>query len=181
MTNFLAAYSPDRNFQTEEEYLTLYPDDDIVDILGIDNYWDLQSPEGRRDAIKKLEIVANYALKTGKIAAFTETGSDKLLNDKWFTEMLGYVLNASSLTRQIVYVMVWPNHDLSHFYVPYPWFSPLLIGQSYRFVFKCINLLRTLPRQETTEGDFYTDGCRNDTAPFISSLFSSSTPSRGFG
>ena len=120
MTNFLAAYSPDRNFQTEEEYLTLYPDDDIVDILGIDNYWDLQSPEGRRDAIKKLEIVANYALKTGKIAAFTETGSDKLLNDKWFTEMLGYVLNASSLTRQIVYVMVWPNHDLSHFYVPYP-------------------------------------------------------------
>lgn len=123
ITNFLTAYSPDRNFSTEEEYLTWYPGDDIVDILGVDNYWDLQpseSDEGLKNAIMKLEIVVKYANKTGKVAAFTETGSDRILDPVWFTQKLAAALNASELTRQIVYVLVWRNHDLNHFYVPYP-------------------------------------------------------------
>jgi mannan endo-1,4-beta-mannosidase len=121
INNFLTAYSPDRNFTSEDEYLTWYPGDDIVDVIGVDNYWDLNQPEGGvENAILKLEIVAKYAHKTGKIAAFTETGSDKIQEPLWFTEKLGAVLNASEWTRQCAYVMVWRNHDLSHFYVPHP-------------------------------------------------------------
>lgn len=121
ITNFLTAYSPDRNFSTEEEYLTWYPGDDIVDVVGVDNYWDLrQSDGGLNNAILKLEIVVKYADKTDKVAAFTETGSDRISEPAWFTQKLGAALNASELTRKIVYAMVWRNHGLNHFYIPYP-------------------------------------------------------------
>lgn len=120
VTNFLTAYSPDRNFTTEEEYLTWYPGDDIVDVIGVDNYWDLRQPDGLESAIMKLEIVANYAEKTGKVAAFTETGLDGIIQEDWYTGRLGAALNASETTRKIVYAMVWRNHNLNHFYVPHP-------------------------------------------------------------
>ncbi len=121
ISNVLIAYSPDRNFTTEEEYLTWYPGDDIVNIIGVDNYWDMRQEEGSlENAIMKLEIVANYAEKTDKIAAFTETGSEKVTDPKWFTQRLAAALNASKLTRKIVYAMVWRNHDLNHFFLPPP-------------------------------------------------------------
>lgn len=121
LTNFLVAYSPDRHFNNEAEYLTWYPGDDIVDIVGVDNYYDMRSGEqGLQDAIHKLEIVARYAEKTGKVAAFTETGLDRIPDVTWYTEKLGAALNANEWTRKIVYALVWRNHDLDHFYVPYP-------------------------------------------------------------
>lgn len=119
--NFLVAYSPDRNFSTEAEYLSWYPGDDYVDIVGVDNYWDLnQGAEGLSAAIQKLEIAVQYAQKTDKVAALTETGLDRIEQADWYSANLAGVLEASELTRQAVYVMLWRNHDLSHFYVPHP-------------------------------------------------------------
>lgn len=120
LKNMLSAYSPDRNFTSEEEYLTWYPGDDVVDVIGVDNYWDFRTPDGFPNVIKKLEIAVNYANKTGKVAAFTETGSDGIRDTTWYTEKLYASLNATELTRQIVYAMVWRNRDLGHFYVPHP-------------------------------------------------------------
>lgn len=121
ITNFLVAYSPDRNFTNEAEYLTWYPGDDVTHIIGVDNYWDLGNEEdGLQKAVNKLEIVVTYAEKTGKVAAFTETGSDGIKNPVWYTQRLGTALKASELTRKIAYAMVWRNHDLGHFYVPHP-------------------------------------------------------------
>lgn len=121
VTNFLVAYSPDRHFNNEAEYLTWYPGDDLVDVIGVDNYYDMRSGEqGLQDAIHKLEIVARYAEKTGKVAAFTETGLDRITEKDWYTAKLGAALNANEWTRKIVYAMVWRNHDLTHFYVPHP-------------------------------------------------------------
>lgn len=120
LKNMLSAYSPDRNFNSEEEYLTWYPGDDVVDVIGVDNYWDFRTPDGLQNVSRKLEIAVNYANKTGKIAAFTETGSDGIRDTTWYTGKLYAALNASELTRQIVYVMVWRNRDLGHFYVPHP-------------------------------------------------------------
>jgi mannan endo-1,4-beta-mannosidase len=120
VTNFLTAYSPDRHFNTQEEYLTWYPGDDLVDIIGMDNYYDLSQGEaGLKSAIQKLEIVAKYAEQTEKVAAFTETGLDGIGNTTWYTEALGALINASEWTRKTTYAMVWRNHDLSHFYVPH--------------------------------------------------------------
>jgi mannan endo-1,4-beta-mannosidase len=120
LTDMLVAYSPDRNFNSEEEYLTWYPGDDMVDITGMDNYYDLRSEEGLQDAIRKLEIVVNYAGKSGKVAALTETGSDGIKDTTWYTETLYALLTSSQTTRKAVYAMVWRNRDLDHFYVPHP-------------------------------------------------------------
>jgi mannan endo-1,4-beta-mannosidase len=118
LKNLLIAFSPDKGFQTSEEYLKRYPGDDYVDILGLDDYSDFK--ENRLDqVVVKLGIVADLAQQKEKIAAFTETGSDKLQLANWYTSNLLQVLNASEKTRRISYVLVWRNRDTDHFYVPY--------------------------------------------------------------
>ncbi|ASB48952.1 glycoside hydrolase family 26 protein [Alkalitalea saponilacus] len=121
LDNFLVAYSPDRFFNSIDEYLTWYPGDEYVHVIGVDNYYDMRrGPDGLQDAILKLEIAAKYAKETGKIAAFTETGLDTIPDENWYTQSLAKVLNANEWTRRMAYVMVWRNHDLDHFYVPHP-------------------------------------------------------------
>lgn len=118
--DFLTAYSPDNRFNTEEEYLTWYPGDDIVDIIGMDNYGDFRvGSENVEAATKKLEVVVNYANKVDKVAAFTESGLDKVTDDQWFTRMLGPAFLQSEVASQIAYVMLWRNADTTHFFSSY--------------------------------------------------------------
>ncbi len=118
---FLAAYSPDRNFESREAYLTWYPGDEWVDIVGVDNYYDFKDEgDGLQAVIKKLEIAVAYARETGKIAAFTETGVNTMPHATWFTSQLAPVLLANDLTREIAYVMLWRNQDTTHFFSTYP-------------------------------------------------------------
>ncbi|HOI26669.1 MAG TPA: glycosyl hydrolase [Paludibacteraceae bacterium] len=116
--NMVTAYSPDRNFFTEEEYLQWYPGDDIVDIVGMDNYSDFTEHK-LDDIVKKLEIVVEYAKKHNKIPAMTECGSERLAIDNWYTTNLLKVITATEKTRQIAYAQVWRNHRMEHFYVPF--------------------------------------------------------------
>lgn len=118
VTNLLYAYSPDRNFNNKDEFLSRYPGDEYVDIVGMDNYWDFK-PEGEGlDAItKKLIILSELAKEKDKVAAFTETGSEKIPNPKWWTEELMKVMDHDSIN--IAFVMVWRNAHLNHFYAPH--------------------------------------------------------------
>lgn len=120
LNNLLIAYSPDRHFHSEEEYLRFYPGDAFVDVLGIDDYYDFkEGGDGIGAVVNKLNIIVDLASKKNKIPAFTETGSDKLENPKWFTEKLLKVLDSSNLMSKLSYVLVWRNTDVNHFYVPY--------------------------------------------------------------
>lgn len=120
LDNLTIAYSPDRGFHDETSYLTWYPGDQYIDILGVDNYHDFTENGDGLDAIaNKLSIVYEVAKAKGKLAAFTETGSDKIEDDLWYTKKLGKVLDTNDLTKKISYVLVWRNHDKKHFYVPY--------------------------------------------------------------
>jgi mannan endo-1,4-beta-mannosidase len=116
----VVAYSPDRNFNTEQEYLQWYPGDDIVDILGVDNYYDLKQPGGATEAIRKLHLVIDLAAKKAKLAAFTETGLELVPDSTWYSQQLGAVLNDSIVKQNISYVMVWRNDSEKHFFFPYP-------------------------------------------------------------
>lgn len=117
VSNILVAFSPDNRFNSEETYLERYPGDEYVDILGLDDYDDFRN--GRLDLIViKLGIVSDVAKKKNKIAAFTETGSDKLEISNWYTSNLLQVLKANEKTRNISWVMVWRNRDTEHFFVP---------------------------------------------------------------
>ena len=72
-------FRPITGFITEEQYLERYPGDEYVDMVGVDNYGDMG--RDRYDieaATKKLKIVSDYAVKAGKLAAFTETGLESI-------------------------------------------------------------------------------------------------------
>ena len=120
--SFIYAFSPDNRFFTEEQYLERYPGNEWVDLVGVDNYGDF-GRDGKYNleaGIKKLKIVSDYALKSGKLAAFTETGLESIPNTTWWTETLLKALRSEKM--QLCYVLVWRN-DISsptHFYAPFP-------------------------------------------------------------
>ena len=120
VNNFLYAFSPDNRYDTLEEYLERYPGDSYVDLVGMDNYADMgRDRYDLEAAIHKLKIVSDYAKDRGKIAAFTETGLETLLDTTWWTDTLLEVVKADGL--ELAYVLVWRNATNSdHYYAPFP-------------------------------------------------------------
>lgn len=120
--NLIYAFSPDNIFTSEEEYLERYPGNDYVDMVGMDNYGDF-GRYGRYNleaGYKKLKIVSDYAIKSNKLAAFTETGLESIPNITWWTDKLLATLQRSKL--KLCYVLVWRNDSKSptHYYAPFP-------------------------------------------------------------
>jgi mannan endo-1,4-beta-mannosidase len=119
--NFLYAFSPDKNFNSEKEYLERYPGDEWVDIVGVDNYGDMgRDKYDLNAAAKKLKIISDYAVKSRKLAAFTETGLESIPDTIWWT---GTLLNVMRMyDMKLAYVMVWRNDSKSptHYYAPFP-------------------------------------------------------------
>lgn len=106
---------------TEDEYLERYPGDTWVDMVGMDNYGDLGRNRYAIDtAALKLKIVSDYARKTGKVAAFTETGLESIPDTTWWTGTLLKTMKMQDM--RLAYVLVWRNDMRSptHFYAPYP-------------------------------------------------------------
>ncbi|RPD43999.1 glycoside hydrolase family 26 protein [Paracnuella aquatica] len=114
--NFLYAWSPDKNFNTELQYLERYPGDAYVDLVGMDNYGDMAVGTAPSVAGAKLKIISDYAIRKNKVAALTETGLSRLLQSDWFTGLLQKALQSS--TPQLAYVLVWANTK-DHFWTPY--------------------------------------------------------------
>ena len=120
--NLIYAFSPDNRFNSEEEYSERYPGNEWVDMAGVDNYGDF-GRDGKYNleaGIKKLKIVNDFAIRNGKLAAFTETGLESIPNPGWWTEILLKALRSEKLN--LCYVLVWRNDTQSptHFYAPYP-------------------------------------------------------------
>ena len=120
--NFIYAFSPDNIFMTEEKYLERYPGNEWVDMVGMDNYGDM-GRDGKYNldaAVKKLQIVSAFAEKNGKLAAFTETGLESLVNPNWWNEVLLKVMKSEGV--KMSYVLVWRNdrNSPTHYYAPAP-------------------------------------------------------------
>ncbi|HTF85420.1 MAG TPA: glycosyl hydrolase [Cellvibrio sp.] len=133
--NLIYAFSPDRSRTDinhfKRDYLYGYPGDDYVDIIGLDNYWDLGHPaneapaeQQKQDFARSLQAIVEIANEKGKIAALTEGGQDKLPNPRFWTDTVLPAINTNATTRQLAYMMVWRNANREregrdHFYVPY--------------------------------------------------------------
>lgn len=119
--NFIYAFSPDNRFNNEAEFLDRYPGNDWVDMVGVDNYGDMGRDGYALDkAAKKLKIISDFAIRTGKLAAFTETGLESIPNPTWWTESLLKTMQAEK--TELCYVLVWRNDTKSetHYYAPVP-------------------------------------------------------------
>lgn len=114
--NFLYAWSPDKNFASEAQYLERYPGDDYVDLVGMDNYGDLTASTPVSVAAGKLKIVSDYAKRKNKLAALTETGLDNLTMANWYTQKLLAVLQNQK--AELAFALVWANTK-DHFWTPY--------------------------------------------------------------
>lgn len=120
--NLIYAFSPDNKFFNEEQFLERYPGDEWVDMVGMDNYGDF-GRDGKYNleaGLKKLKIVSDYAIKSGKLSAFTETGLESIPKIDWWTSVLLKTLKAEKL--RLSYVLVWRNDIRSptHYYAPFP-------------------------------------------------------------
>lgn len=120
VTNLLFAYSPDIKFDTHEQFMSRYPGDKYVDILGIDDYYDFKKENPVEEAVKHITILADEAIKRNKLYAITETGDGNIPDYHWFTKELLTAIKHSEKTRGISYVLFWRNADSSQYFIPYP-------------------------------------------------------------
>ena len=121
--NALYAYSTDV-FDSEADYLERYPGDDVIDMLGFDDYQSVKSRDTRPVLVNRLRMVAAMARARGKLAALTETGVETVPDPNWWTGMLLPALKEAG--GGVSYVLVWRNANKAaepardHFYAPYP-------------------------------------------------------------
>lgn len=134
--NLLYAFSPDRSRididSFKEEYFYAYPGDNYVDIIGLDNYWDVGHPVNdaseelqQKHFISSLTYTAQIADSLDKIPALTETGLEAIPDPDFWTDKMLAALEANEWTKNITYVQVWRNANFEreqrdHYYVPYP-------------------------------------------------------------
>lgn len=114
--NFLYAWSPDKNFTSQTQYLERYPGDDYVDLVGMDNYGDVAAGAAPSIASGKLKIISDYAKTKNKIAALTETGLQNLTQSDWYTQKLLKVLQFQKV--ELAYALLWANTK-DAFWTPY--------------------------------------------------------------
>ena len=139
--NILFAFSPDNSYTTPSSYLSRYPGDDYVDVLGMDNYGDFDNKgtSGASLANSKLKLISDLAISKNKIAALTETGyrvtSTTPAINNWFSTYLYDAITNNNL--QIAYVMFWSNTS-SGYYVPTPGNSNVADFQNFTLKSKII-------------------------------------------
>ena len=130
LRNILWAYSPNSNL-SEETFLSRYPGDEYVDIIGVDHY-DFLSAEAKSrgeegiaeanayfsEVLKKdMAVLTRLATERGKLLAVCETGFESIPDPQWWT---GTLLEALQGTP-VCYVLTWRNacDKPQHFYAPF--------------------------------------------------------------
>ena len=146
--NILYAFSSYNSYSTSTNYLSRYPGDGYVDVLGMDNYGDFnnQGQTGSDRANAKLKMISDLAVAKVKIAALTETGyqvtSTTPAINGWFSTYLYNVLTANSV--EISFVMFW-NNTTSGYWVPTPTDSNAADFKTFATKPKSV-LVNTLPK-----------------------------------
>ncbi|TDG37507.1 beta-mannosidase [Pedobacter changchengzhani] len=129
--NLIYTYSPN-TFQTAAEFMQHYPGDDVVDMIGFDNY-QYASPTATDSVMQDSRIKFQAQIKNGltildsiakahkKIPTFAETGLEAVPDKAWWTKTLWPIIR----DYKISYVLVWRNHGWKadenkfHYYGPY--------------------------------------------------------------
>lgn len=122
--NILYAYSPDKNFTDAADYLSRYPGDNYVDILGMDNYGDFDNmgQMALENANQKMQIISKLAIEKVKICALTETcffvtpGQTNPISN-FYTNNLYNVLTNNDI--EVAFMMFW-NNSQDTYCIPVP-------------------------------------------------------------
>lgn len=128
LDNVLWCYSPNGD-AGEEAYMSRYPGDDVVDILGVDTYESLYggrtlaegSDSFKAEVRDNLGYLSRLADAHGKMLCFSETGLEGIPDATWWTQTLLPAIEGFP----IAYVLTWRNaHDRQeHFFAPWKGFE----------------------------------------------------------
>ena len=137
--NLLYVYSPCGPVSSEEDFMSRYPGDEYVDVLGFDYYADYTYGQAADESYfenldSTCQVVSKIADEHNKIAGISECGvrvtredgsSDGLLvkGNPVAKEKSGYnwyqKVNDVAKKNNMPYYLVWANFSDTNFYVPY--------------------------------------------------------------
>lgn len=127
LKNIIWCYSPNGNCGPEA-YMSRYPGDDFVDMLGVDTY-EYVGPDGLEEAgvrfsqeiREQLTYLTAVSYEHKKLMCLSETGLEGLPDLQWWTERLYPAIQGFPIS----YVLTWRNaHDKpGHFYAAWEGFE----------------------------------------------------------
>ena len=127
LTNILWCYSPNGDVKPEE-YMSRYPGDEFVDILGVDSYEYVgndtvadASARFKGELRRILTFLTALSYEHQKLMCLSETGLEGLVDPTWWTETVYPVVKDFSIS----YILTWRNaHDKpGHFYAAWKGFE----------------------------------------------------------
>lgn len=120
--NLLYAYSPSET-KDEAEFLERYPGDEYVDIVGYDCYAtgdDSVAVANYKAAMNhNLQVVTNYAQRSGKLPIIGETGMESIPYPQYFTDAVFPVISQYKIGWVLFWRNAWEADKPNHFYVPF--------------------------------------------------------------
>lgn len=125
LTNLVWVYSPGSGI-TPQRYMSRYPGDEFVDMLGIDDYQSVGGGQSLADAEagyiagmkESLTFMNALVQEHEKLMCLSETGFEGIPDPSWWTSTLLPAIQ----DFPIAYVLTWRNaHDKpGHFYAAWP-------------------------------------------------------------
>jgi mannan endo-1,4-beta-mannosidase len=101
--------------QSKEEYMKFYPDNDYVDILGMDLYQKSSTNEYLELLDENLSLLAKIGKQKNKPYAMTEGGLNMIPIENWWTE----VLDKGIIDKGVAWALFWRNAWPNHYYGPF--------------------------------------------------------------
>jgi mannan endo-1,4-beta-mannosidase len=112
------AVSPNKQ-TTKPGYLSRYPGDAYVDIIGVDFYTDFDLPANVEQLRSALQVATKLAQARGKLAALTESGEAKGFENArkpdFFTRVWLNNFTHDRNTNSLSYVLTWNSPQFSAF------------------------------------------------------------------
>lgn len=110
--NALMCFSPgsDKD-ETEAHYLTYYPGDGYVDMLGVDAYQYGTTQQYINEVRREFATMQKIAKERGKLYALTETGYRSMPDAEWFTTAVLPAIKGFDVSYLLFWRNAWDQKD----------------------------------------------------------------------
>lgn len=107
----LWAYCSDRFVNNEKEFMSRYPGDSYVDVIGFDDYAIGKSNKDWKAAVNRAKMVSRIAQKRKMATALFETNNNKRKIPYYYTRHLNRMLKAKGVNLSIVQIWSLKNFN----------------------------------------------------------------------
>lgn len=110
--NVIYAYSPDRYWKDEQDFMLRYPGDKYVELIGFDDYSIGSDSAALQATIRRAKIVSRLSEQHKKVAALFETAnSNEATSDRFFSNFFQPIIGADGVNFGLV--QLWSTGKLN--------------------------------------------------------------------